>query len=329
MANVYRFHQLGGPEVLQLDKIALPEMSKHDVHVRIKSIGLNRADIMFRKDQYILKAELPSRVGYEAAGEIISLGSAVTDFSIGDEVCILPPDNLALYGTYADEMIIPASYLVHKPTNLSWEEASAVWMQYLTAWGGLVHAAKIQKGEFVLITAASSSVGIAAIQIAKQKGSIVIAATLGSDKKDTLLAMGADHVIATDEEDLLSALTRITGDSGLSAAFDAVGGPQVTQIAQAMNKFGRLIIHGALSPEDTPFPLKLAIRKSLTIAGYLFAEILNEPVLREEATHFIVEGLQSGTLKPYIDAVFSFDQMQEAQVYLEQHRRFGKVIITV
>lgn len=329
MANVYRFHQLGGPEVLQLDSIELPELSDHDVHIQIKSIGLNRADIMFRNNQYIQKAQMPSRVGYEAAGLVVGVGTSVTEFSIGDEVCILPPDDLGKYGTYADEMVIPESYLVLKPSHLSWEEASSVWMQYLTAWGGLIHAAKIQKDEFVLITAASSSVGIAAIQIAKQKGAIVIAATLGRDKKESLIAMGADHVIVTDEEDLLEELLKITGSKGLLAAFDAVGGSQVTHIAQAMKKFGRIIIHGALSSEETPFPLKLAIRKSLTIGGYLFAEILENPTLRQEAKSFIINGLNSGTLKPYIDAVFNFNQMQEAQVYLEKNRRLGKVVIKV
>ncbi|WP_340532870.1 zinc-binding dehydrogenase [Escherichia coli] len=187
----------------------------------------------------------------------------------------------------------------------------------------------MKKGDFVLITAASSSVGIAAIQIARHAGAIPIAVTLGSDKKQTLLEMGAEHVIATDDENLLDALTAITGPEGLAAAFDAVGGPQVVVIAQALRKFGRLIIHGALSPEATPFPLKLAIRKSLSIEGYLFAEVLRDPSVREEAKSFILNGLNTGVLKPCIDAVFTFGQMQDAQRYLEKNRRFGKVVVTV
>lgn len=329
MANVYRFHRLGGPEVLQLDQLDLAPPSADEVQVRIKAIGLNRADIMFRNDEYILKAALPSRVGYEASGEVVSVGNNVKHFSPGDAVCILPPDDLSRYGTYADEMNIPQQFLVHKPATLSWEEASSVWMQYLTAWGGIIRAARVKKGDFVLITAASSSVGIAAIQIARQAGAIPVAVTLSSDKKNTLREMGAAHVIATDDEDLLDALTAITGPEGLAAAFDAVGGPQVMQIAQALRKFGRLIIHGALSPELTPFPLKLAIRKSLAVEGYLFAEILRHPELREEAKRFILSGLISGTLTPCIDSVFLFEQMQDAQRYLENNRRFGKVVVTV
>lgn len=329
MAKVYRFHRLGGPEVLQIDELNLAPPSAEEVQVRIKAIGLNRADIMFRNDQYILKADLPSRVGYEASGEVVHVGENVKHFSPGDAVCILPPDDLARYGTYADEMNIAQQFLVHKPATLSWEEASSVWMQYLTAWGGIIRAARVKKGDFVLITAASSSVGIAAIQIARQAGAIPIAVTLTNDKKNTLREMGAAHVIATDEEDLLEAIIAITGPEGLAAAFDAVGGPQVMQIAQALGRFGRLIIHGALSPEATPFPLKLAIRKSLAVEGYLFAEVLRNAEEREEAKRFILNGLVSGALKPCIDAVFTFEQMQEAQSYLEKHRRFGKVIVTV
>ncbi|WP_340532872.1 alcohol dehydrogenase catalytic domain-containing protein [Escherichia coli] len=133
MANVYRFHRLGGPDVLQLDQLVLSAPAEDEVQVKVKAIGLNRADIMFRNDEYIQKAVLPSRVGYEASGEVICVGANVTQFSPGDAVSILPPDDLSRYGTYADEMNIPAQFLVHKPTELSWEEASSVWMQYLTA----------------------------------------------------------------------------------------------------------------------------------------------------------------------------------------------------
>lgn len=329
MANVYRFHQLGGPAVLQLDQIELQHPAADEVQIRIKAIGLNRADIMFRNDEYIVKAALPSRLGYEASGEVIGIGENVKHFSVGDGVFVLPPDDLSRYGTYADAMNIPQEYLVHKPANLSWEEASSVWMQYLTAWGGVISAARAKKNDYILITAASSSVGIAAIQIARQAGAIPVAVTLSSDKKSTLLEMGAAHVIATDEEDLLTALTAITGPEGLACAFDAVGGPQVMKIAQALGKFGRLVLHGALSPEPTPFPLKLAIRKSLSVEGYLFAEVLRDPERREEAKRFILNGLVSGKLTPCIDAIFPFEKMKEAQIYLEHNRRFGKVVVTV
>ena len=103
-------------------------------------------------------------------GIVLAIGEGVRQFSPGDAVSILPTDNLAKYGTYADKLLIPETFLVHKPDSLSWEEASSIWMQYLTAWGGVIHAGGVSKGKTILITAASSSVGLAAIQIAEAAG---------------------------------------------------------------------------------------------------------------------------------------------------------------
>lgn len=329
MANVWRFHELGGPEVLQLESVSLPSVGIDDVHISVKAIGLNRSDINFRKGQYIQKAQFPSRFGYEASGIVVSIGANVTHLSPGDEVFVLPVDDLSQEGTSADELVINHKYVVHKPSNLSFVEASAVWMQYLTAWGGIIHAAEIKKGDYVLITAATSSVGIAAIQLARQVGAIPIATCLGTQWRQLLKNVGAEHVIPTNEVDLLEELNRITGEEGLAAAFDAVGGPQVLQIAEALKKFGRLVIHGYLSSEPTPFPHRLAIRKTLTVQGYLFSEILDSDVLRERAKSHILQGLATGVLVPNIDKVFAFEDMREAQTHLEQQKHFGKVVLSL
>ena len=329
MAKVWRFHQIGGPEVLRLETIALPELADDDVHIRVQAIGLNRADIMFRNDQYILKAVLPSRLGYEAAGIVIKTGKGVTDFAPGDAVSVVPPDDLGRYGTCADELVLPSRYLAHKPADVSFEAAAGAWMQYLTAWGGIVHAARVKKGDYVLITAASSSVGLAAIQVARLAGAIPVAYALSSVHRKTLLEMGAAHVITADQDDLASSLAEITGPEGLDAAFDAVAGPDVTVIANALKRFGRLIIHGALSPEQTPFPLKPAIRKSLAVEGYLFTEVLTSSSLRDQAKSFILDGLTSGRLSPFIERTFPFEQLPEAQRYLAENRQFGKVVLQV
>lgn len=329
MSRVWRFHKLGGSDVLQLDTLTRPLIGANDIHLKVRAIGLNRSDLNFRRDEYIQKAVLPSRFGYEAAGTVIACGSSVRHFRPGDEVFVLPPDDLSSQGTSADELVLPERYFVHKPVNLSFEQASAVWMSYLTAWGGIIHSAGVQKGDYVLITAASSSVGIAAIQLARQAGAIPIATVRESRFKETLRENGAAHVIATDSDDLLTELTSITGPEGLSAAFDAVGGAQVMDIARALKKKGRLIIHGYLSSEPTPFPLRLAIRKSLTVQGYLFAEILNSETLRTQASQQILNGLVTGDLVPLIDRTFPFSKMREAQEYMEEASRLGKIVITV
>lgn len=329
MAKVWRFHKLGGPDVLQLDTVPLPLLGADDVQLKVSAIGLNRSDINFRKDQYIQKATFPSRFGYEASGTVIACGSNVRHFKPGDDVFVLPPDDLSRQGTSVDELVLPQRYLVHKPGNVSFVHASAVWMSYLTAWGGIIHSAQVKPGDYVLITAASSSVGIAAIQLARQAGAIPIATIRGQEWKTALREMGAAHVIVTDEEDLLTSLTTITGPEGLAAAFDAVGGKQVMDIAQGLATFGRLIIHGYLSSEETPFPLKLAIRKSLTVQGYLFSEILRSDTLREQAKQHILQGLATGALVPCIDKTFPFEHMREAQRYLEAGSHLGKVVVTL
>lgn len=329
MARVYRFHEYGGPEVLRLEDIPLAALDADDVHVKIKTIGLNRADSTFRSNTYIKKATLPSRLGYEAAGVVMAVGKKVTRYSSGDAVCILPPDDLGKYGIYADEMVIPQRLLVHKPANLSWEEASSVWMQFLTAWGGIVSAGDVKKGDHVLITAASTSVGLAAIQVASFLGAVPIAA-VGSDKwSDLLMKTGAAHIIVEEKEDLLVRLIEIAGQDGLSVAFDAVGGANVEVMARALKKFGCIVIHGFMSTEPTIFPIKLAIRKSLTIKGYLVLELFNNAELFEKGKEFIVTGLASGALTPCIDKVFPFEEMREAQEYMESDRRYGKVVVRV
>ncbi|GGP26820.1 zinc-dependent alcohol dehydrogenase family protein [Silvimonas amylolytica] len=292
--RVVRFHQLGGPEVLQIETLPRQTLASTDVRIAVKALALNRADAMFRRGQYIEQAVLPSTVGYEAAGVVIGVGPEVNDLRIGDPVCVVPQLGASRYGYYADELVVPQQYLALKPAGLSFAEAASAWMQYLTPYGALVETAALSPGDTVLITAASSSVGLGAIQIARMLGATPIGTTLTSTKKAAVIAGGAEHVIATQEEPLLARIREMTGDKGLQVAFDAVGGPQLADIAEAMSPFGMLIVHGALSPEPTLYPLKTALRKSLTVRGYVFSEVVNDPECLARATRFILDGLAGG-----------------------------------
>ncbi|MEG2976287.1 MAG: zinc-dependent alcohol dehydrogenase family protein [Comamonas sp.] len=330
MARIVRFHTLGGPEVLQFheepDSAAL---GADEVRIRVKAIGLNRADAMFRRGSYIEKAQLPSRLGYEAAGLIEAVGAGVTGLKVGDAVSVIPTMDLGRYGTYGETAVVPARFVALKPESLSFAQAASAWMQYITAYGGLIAAGGLRAGEHVLITAASSSVGLAAIQIALSVGAIPIATTLDMAKKDAVLALGAAHVIATRDEDLGEALHRIVGPDGLQRAFDAVGGPQVETIAAAMAPGGIIVSHGMLDPAATPFPLRLALRKSLTMRGYVFTEIVGNADKLEAAKRFILQGLSSGSLRPVVDKIFAFDDLVEAHRYLESNQQIGKIVVSV
>ena len=329
MSKIVRFHQTGGAEVLKLEDLPLAEPGKGEVRLRVEAIGLNRAEVMFRSGQYLETPQLPSRIGYEAAGTIDAIGPDTMGFQIGDRVSTIPSFSIGQYGVYGESAVVPASAAARYPDNLSAVEGAAIWMQYMTAYGALVEYGNIQKDDAALITAASSSVGLAAIQIAKARGGLAIATTRGADKKPFLLQAGADHVIVTDEEDLLERGMSLTGGNGVRVVFDPIAGPLLTQLAEVTAPGGILFEYGALSPQATPFPLFPALSKGLTIRGYTLFEIVSRPELLARGKQFIYQGLESGSLKPIIDRTFPLKDIVEAHRYMESNRQQGKIVVTV
>jgi NADPH:quinone reductase-like Zn-dependent oxidoreductase len=329
MARIVRIHELGGPEVLRIDDVDVPPPGPGEIRLRVKAMGLNRAESMFRTGYYPESPDFPARLGYEAAGVVEALGAGVTGFAVGDAVSIVPPLSITRWGTYGEVANVPAEVTVKHPASLSWTEAAAVWMQYVTAYGALIEIAGLGRGDSVLITAASSSVGLAAIQIANRVGATSIAATRTAAKAAALRDAGAAHVIVTDDEDLAARAKAITGGAGVRAVFDPVGGPGVNALAEALGQGGILVEYGALSPEPTPFPLFPALVKGLSVRGYQYKEIVSDPARLEQAKRFIVDGLADGSLKPLIDRVFPLDQIVEATRYLESNQQIGKIVVAV
>jgi NADPH:quinone reductase-like Zn-dependent oxidoreductase len=329
MSRIVRIHEYGDASVLKIEDIVVPAPAADEVQIAVKAIGINRAEVMFRNHAYLQEATFPSRLGYEAAGVVVAVGSSVTEFVKGDAVSVVPALDIARWGTYGEIANVPARLAVKHPTALSFEEASAVWMQYVTAWGALVEQAKLSKGDFVIVTAASSSVGLAAFQIARMVGATVIATTRTSAKRQALLDAGAHHVVATEEEDLVAKAMEITGGVGARVVFDPVGGPSFEPLTASMASGGILLEYGALSPEPTPFPLFTVLGKCLTLKGYLYSEVVSDDAILGRAKAFIVEGLESGALKPQIARTFAFDEIQDAHRFLESNQQIGKVVVTV
>ncbi|MER8475766.1 zinc-dependent alcohol dehydrogenase family protein [Mesorhizobium sp. M1163] len=329
MARVVRFYELGGPEVLRIENVDMPAPGRGEIQIRVKALGINRAEALLRSGRYIQTAPLPSGLGLEAAGLVETVGEGVDGFAPGDAVSIVPPVSMARWPAYGEIATYPAELVVKHPPSLSWEEAAAGWMQYLTAYGALIDIAKLGRKDFVVITAASSSVGLAAIQIANLVGATPIAVTRTSAKKRTLLEFGAAHVIASAEVDLEARLKEIAGPDGVRVVFDAVGGPIFEPLTAAMALGGILIEYGGLSPDPTPFPLPAVLGKTLTLRGYLVHEIVRDPARLQAAKTFILDGLKSGSLKPAIARTFPFDQIVEAHRYLESNEQFGKIVVTV
>jgi len=329
MPKIVRFHETGGPEVLQLEELPPSEPRQGEVRLKVEAIGLNRAEIMFRKGQYLETPQLPSRIGYEAAGVIDAVGADVTDFQIGDRVSTIPSFSIGQYGVYGESAVVPAYAAAKYPDTLSAVEGSAIWMQYMTAFGALIEYGKLQKSDAVLITAASSSVGLAAIQIVKAAGGMAIASTRGRDKQAFLLEAGADHVIVTDEEDLVERGMALTSNHGVRMVFDPVAGPLLEQLAAVTAQGGIIFEYGALAPHPTPYPLFPALAKGLTIRGYTLFEIVQNPEMLKRGKEYIYSGLESGSLRPIIDRTFPLANIVEAHRYMASNQQKGKIVVTV
>lgn len=329
MTRIVRFHEFGTADVLRMEQVDLPAPGPGQVRIRVKALGLNRAEILMRSGTYIETPALPSGLGLEAAGIVEQAGAGVTGFNAGDAVSLIPPVSMAQWPTYAEVLNYPAELVVRYPPSLSWEAAAATWMQYLTAYGGLIDIAGLAAGEPVVITAASSSVGLAAIQIANLAGAVPIAVTRHSDKAEALRQAGAHHVIASEEEDLAARLRGIAGAAGVRVVFDAVAGPLFEPLTEAMAVGGILIEYGGLSAQPTPFPLGSVLGKSLTLRGYLVHEILRDERRLRAAQRCILDGLAGGALSPVIARVFPFERIAAAHRYLEANQHVGKVVVSV
>ncbi len=247
MPKIIRFHSIGGPENLKLEDVPSRAPGEGEVKLRVQAVGLNRAEDLYMRGFYMEIPELPSRIGYEAAGVVEAVGPGVDSSWVGKPVATIPGFSMSKNGVLGEEAIVPAAWLGEYPAKLSPVEAAAIWMQYLTAYGALVTFGGLKRGDFVLIPAASSSVGLAAIQIVNAEGAIPIAATRKSDKRAQLLALGAAHVVVTEEEDLVARVNDITGGNGARLIFDPVGGPGLRKTAGSFGLPGnRFLVRHAL-----------------------------------------------------------------------------------
>jgi NADPH:quinone reductase-like Zn-dependent oxidoreductase len=329
MSRVIKFAKAGGPEVLEFVEVQVPAPGPTEVRIKVKAIGINRAEAMWRVDDYIEPVKFPAGLGYEAAGAVDAIGKDVSGFAVGDEVNVIPSFSMNDYATYGEVILVPDYAVVKQPKSLSSIEAASVWMMFVTAYGALIEDAKVTKGDFVLIPAASSSVGLAAIHITNYAGATTIALTRTSAKKHQLLDAGAAHVIATEEVDLVAETMRITNGQGARVAFDPVGGPGFPKLISALAFGGVIYIYGLLGSGVTPLPVLEMIAKVTTVKAHNIWLTSGNEARRRGAVEFVTKGLQSGALKPVIDRTFTLDEMADAHRYLEQSGQFGKIVVTV
>jgi len=307
----------------------VPAPGATEVRIQVKAIGINRAESMWRNDAYIEPVKFPAGLGYEAAGIVDAVGKDVEGFVVGDSVNVVPSFSMNDYTTYGEVIIAPHYAVVKQPPSLSFIEAASIWMMFVTPYGALIEDAKVTQGDFVIIPAASSSVGLAAIQLTNYVGATAIALTRTPEKRGKLRDAGAAHVLATDEVDLAEEVKRITGGKGARVVFDPVGGSTFPKLLAALSFQGTAYIYGALSEEVTPLPLLEMIAKMLTVKAHNIWLTSGDKARQKAAVDFVLKGFAAGALRPIIDRVFKFDEMAEAHRYLEKNAQFGKIVVTV
>jgi NADPH:quinone reductase len=330
MSKVVRFYQTGGTEVLKVEERPIPKPADGEVLVKIQASALNRAQLLYLQGAYAYPPQFPSMLGDEAVGVIEQVGAGVDQFRAGDRVSILSSTNMIANGTHAEHTVVPIYAIIPAPESLDDASAGALWVAYLTAYAAIVEGANLQTGQSAVITAASSSSGVAAIQIVKDLGGIAIATTRTCQKKQSLLDLGADYVIATAEEDVTARISDITQGKGAKVIFDPIGGEMLAKLAAATASGGDIYEYGVLDAGSLAttltVPVFYMLSKRLQFLNLL--DLLADPTRLETGRRWMQEALQRGIIKPMVDRTFKLDEIAEALHYMEAGNQIGKILVT-
>src|SRR5258707_893704 len=313
--RVIRFHKTGGPEVLKAEELLLPKPTGSEVLMRVNAIALTRTDILWREGSYFEEPVLPAGIGYDAAGVVELVGPEVKTFKVGDRVSTFPAVSLLNYTAHGEAAIYPEDALLVYPRNLNSREAASVTSGLFAAYFALIELAGLQPNQYVVITAASSSMGIAAIQLAKALGAKIVAVTRSEAKGQHLTTVGADHVVFAGIDDVQETVLEITGGDGVDVVYDGVGGPGLEELVWATKRFGHVIVYGYLGAMESTTPLPLGacflrglnLHTSFRIFDFTGHSRLGIPPNREaiaRAKKFVFDGLASKLFQPKIDRVF-------------------------
>ncbi|MFY0736009.1 MULTISPECIES: zinc-dependent alcohol dehydrogenase family protein [Aurantimonas] len=326
---VYR--ELGGPEVLKLEPLDLPEPGRGEVQLRILAVGTNRFDALMRRDHYVIAPAFPSAMGNEAVGVVNAVGADVSHVAPGDRVAVLPVVSPIMgTGTYATDANVPAHAVASAIAELTSAEEAGLWMAALQAWNMMARH-DLPAGTWVLVTAATSAVGLMALQMARDLGLRAIATTRRKDAETSLLATGAAAVIVTRSAgDLAKGVEEITGGAGVGLVIEAVGGDTLAECIGATAEGAHIISYGAQSSPDfkaarVNLPLIALDRRTLTFSE-LF-EVTENAERFAAARDYIREAVRRGALRPVIDRTFPLTEVQAAHRYLESGRLTGKVVL--
>jgi NADPH:quinone reductase-like Zn-dependent oxidoreductase len=339
--KVIRFYKNGGPEVLKTEEIVRPQPKGNEVSIRVQAIALSRTDLLWREGSYFEQPVFPAQIGYDAAGVIESVGPEVENLKVGNHVSTFPAASLLDYTAHGEAAIYPEHALLAYPDNLNAEQAAAANTGLFAAYFALVELAALKPDQYVVVTAASSSMGIAAMQLAQALGGRSIAITRSMAKREGLTAAGAHHVLVAGSDDVQEALLEITRGHGADVVYDGVGGPGLEELVWATKRFGHIVVYGCLGGmgNTTLLPLGACFLRGLNLhASYKIFDFtghsrLGIPANRkaiERAKRLVFGGLASERFKPVIDRVFiGLDEYASAHRYMDTNAQTGKVIVSL
>jgi NADPH2:quinone reductase len=317
-----RFHEIGGPEVLQCEEVERPRPGPNEVLVRVRAIGVNFADTLLRRGQYLVRPELPAIPGAEAAGVVEEVGEGVDEYLKGRRVAFLGQQ------CYAEYTRVPARQLIPLPDSISIEDGAAFPLQGLTAYHMLYTMDQVQAGKSVLVHAAAGGVGLLAIQMAKQAGATVYGTTSSEEKARLAREAGADDVILYNKCDFAEEVKRLTGGRGVDLVLDSVGKTTFEGSLSALAPFGHLISYGGASGRPDPLDVLSLYEKSLKVSAFWLMTASRVPEVMRRGVEQVVALVASGQLKLTIGLKLPLEQAAEAHRKLEGRETVGKIILT-
>ena len=337
MSRMIRFHKFGPAEVLKCEEHGVVAPGPGEVQVGVEAIGISWYDVLWRQNLASSQVRLPAGIGHEMAGVVTALGAGVEDLKIGDKVASFPAQSANDYPVYGEQVILPRTALTRYPDVLSPVEAAVHYTPLLIAYFALVDLARVKPGQSVLVTDASHCAGPCFVQLGRALGLKVLAATKLASERDCLLALGADQVIVTEEQDLLIQVQKFTDGRGVDAVFDGLGGPQMSLLGDVLAPRGSLVLYGLQGGNQTPFPACAAFQKNIQFFVHCIGNFTGKPELGiaqdqaalQRALREINQLTADRVLLPLPSKVFAFEQFVEAHRYMDGCPCRERAVLTV
>lgn len=319
------FHRFGDPsEVLTLEEVPTPEPGPGQVRVRLGARSINPSDVLTVRGQYGRRPKLPATPGYEAAGTIDAIGPGVADWTVGQRV--IP---LGVEGTWQEAIIAPETALMATPEGLPDKIACQLLANPLTAHLLLFELLDARAGDWVVQTAAGSTLGQLMIQLAKLNGINLINIIRSRRGVDALKTAGAEHIIVTEDEDMAARFAEITGRTPITKAVDAVAGETGGKLANALGFGATLIVYGALSMAPLPIDAGRLIFRGLTVKGFWLSDWFRTVTreTRDRTLGEVAKLLATGQLVPPVEAEYDLADAHAAIAHSERPGRTGKIVL--